>query len=208
MVDKISSWQFAENYIEEPLPIARARARADELGIESVTPSVGATLALLVNAIGAKAVVEVGTGAGVSGLWLLSGNQQMVLASIETESEYQQQAKIAFNHAGVPSSRLRLINGKSVEVLANLADSSYDLVFLDGDRDTLPEQVQQSQRLLRSGGILVIAHALWRDRVPDQLMQDENTEVYREVLATLSQDEEFISSLTTLGDGLLLASKR
>ena len=208
MVDKISSWQFAENYIEEPLPIARARARADELGIESVTPSVGATLALLVNAIGAKAVVEVGTGAGVSGLWLLSGNQQMVLASIETESEYQQQAKIAFNHAGVPSSRLRLINGKSVEVLANLADSSYDLVFLDGDRDTLPEQVQQSQRLLRSGGILVIAHALWRDRVPDQLMQDENTEVYREVLATLSQDEELITTLTTLGDGLLLASKR
>ena len=62
MVDKISSWQFAENYIEEPLPIARARARADELGIESVTPSVGATLALLVNAIGAKPVVEVGTG--------------------------------------------------------------------------------------------------------------------------------------------------
>ena len=39
-------------------------------------------------------------------------------------------------------------------------------------------------------------------------MQDENTEVYREVLATLSQDEELITTLTTLGDGLLLASKR
>ncbi|MFN4848096.1 MAG: O-methyltransferase [Rhodoluna sp.] len=208
MVDKISSWRFAEEYVQEPQPIARARARADELGIESVTPSVGAHLSLLVNAMNAKAVVEVGTGAGVSGLWILSGNQHVVLASIETEGEYQTQAKLAFTHAGIPSSRLRLINGKSVEVLTNLADETYDLALLDGDRETLVEQVQQCHRLLRSGGVLAVAHALWRDRVPDRQLQDENTEIYREVLEIIVQDEQFIPVLSPIGDGLLLASKR
>ncbi len=208
MVDKITSWKFAEDYIEEPQVIARARARAEELGIESVTPSVGAHLSLLVNATNAKAVVEVGTGAGVSGLWLLSGNQNVVLASIETESEYQNQAKVAFNQAGIPSSRLRLINGKSIEVLTNLADEAYDLVLLDGDRETLVEQVGQCLRLLRPGGILAIAHALWRDRVPDAVLRDDNTMVFRQVLETIANIDQFIPVLSPVGDGLLLASKR
>ncbi|MBU6144641.1 MAG: O-methyltransferase [Acidobacteria bacterium] len=208
MVDKITSWKFAEDYIEEPQVIARARARAEELGIESVTPSVGAHLSLLVNATNAKAVVEVGTGAGVSGLWLLSGNQNVVLASIETESEYQNQAKVAFNQAGIPSSRLRLINGKSIEVLTNLADEAYDLVLLDGDRETLVEQVGQCLRLLRPGGILAIAHALWRDRVPDAVLRDDNTLVFRQVLETIANIDQFIPVLSPVGDGLLLASKR
>ena len=208
MVDKITSWKFAEDYIEEPQVIARARARAEELGIESVTPSVGAHLSLLVNATNAKAVVEVGTGAGVSGLWLLSGNQNVVLASIETESEYQNQAKVAFNQAGIPSSRLRLINGKSIEVLTNLADEAYDLVLLDGDRETLVEQVGQCLRLLRAGGILAIAHALWRDRVPDAVLRDDNTLVFRQVLETIANIDQFIPVLSPVGDGLLLASKR
>ena len=208
MVDKITSWKFTEEFVEEPQVIARARARADELGIESVTASVGAQLSLLVSAMNAKAVVEVGTGAGVSGLWLLSGNDQVVLASIETEAEYQNQAKIAFNQAGIASSRLRLINGKSLEVLTNLADEAYDLVLLDGDRETLLQQVDQCVRLLKPGGVLAIAHALWRDRVPDLVFRDDNTLVYRTLLDKIKNIDQFISTVSPIGDGLLLASKK
>jgi len=208
MVDKITSWKFTEEFVEEPQVIARARARADELGIESVTASVGAQLSLLVSAMNAKAVVEVGTGAGVSGLWLLSGNDQVVLASIETEAEYQNQAKIAFSQAGIASSRLRLINGKSLEVLTNLADEAYDLVLLDGDRETLLQQVDQCVRLLKPGGVLAIAHALWRDRVPDLVFRDENTLIYRTLLDKIKNIDQFISTVSPIGDGLLLASKK
>jgi predicted O-methyltransferase YrrM len=208
MVDKISSWKFSEDFVQEPLAIARARARAEELGIESVTPSVGSHLSLLVSATKAKAVVEVGTGAGVSGLWMLSGNDQVVLASIESEAEYQNQAKLAFAQAEIPSGRLRLINGKSLEVLTNLADEAYDLVFLDGDRETLLQQVDQCLRLLKPGGVLAIAHALWRDRVPDLVLRDDNTMVYRTVLEKIQNLDQFITTLSPIGDGLLLASKR
>jgi predicted O-methyltransferase YrrM len=130
-----------------------------------------------------------------------------VLATIDTESEHQNIAKLAFEQAGIANSRLRLINGRSVEVLTNLADNAYDLVFLDGDRETLDEQIQQSHRLLRTGGILTIAHALWRDRVPDNQLGDESTLIYRNLLAKLSKSEGFVCTVLPIGDGLIIASK-
>ena len=208
MVDKISSWKYTEDFHQEPEVIARARARADEMGIESITPSVGATLAVLVASMNAKAIVEVGTGAGVSGLWLQSGNSTSVLASIDTEMQHQDLAKLAFEQAGIVSTRLRMINGRSSEVLVNLADEAYDLVLLDGDIDSLLTQVKESLRLLRSGGVLAIPHALWRDRVPDQVLRDEITEEYRAVLEFINDSGLFIPALSTVGDGLLIASKK
>jgi predicted O-methyltransferase YrrM len=207
MVDKISSWKYTEDLIQESDVIRRARSRADELGVEAITPSVGIHLSILVRALNAKAIVEVGTGVGVSGLWLLSASSNSVLATIETESEHQNMAKVAFDQAGISSSRLRLINGRSVEVLTNLADDAYDLVFLDGDRETLEEQVLQSHRLLRSGGVLAISHALWRDRVPDSSISDENTIIYRNLITKLANSEGFISTISPIGDGLIIASK-
>jgi predicted O-methyltransferase YrrM len=208
MIDKISSWKFTEDFHQEPEVIARARARAEEMGIESITPSVGSVLAVLVASMNAKAIVEVGTGAGVSGLWLQSASQVSVLATIDTETQHQDLAKIAFEQAGIANSRLRMINGRASEVLVNLADEAYDLVLLDGDVDSLLQQVKESLRLLRVGGVLVIPHALWRDRVPDQVLRDENTEHYRDVLDFVNDSGLFISSLSTSGDGLLVASKR
>jgi predicted O-methyltransferase YrrM len=208
MVDKISSWKYTEDFHQEPEVISRARARAEEMGIESITPSVGATLAVLVASMNAKAIVEVGTGAGVSGLWLQSGNSTSVLASIDTELQHQDLAKLAFEQAGIVSTRLRMINGRSSEVLVNLADEAYDLVLLDGDIDSLLIQVKESFRLLRSGGVLAIPHALWRDRVPDQVLRDEITEEYRTVLEFINDSGLFIPALNTAGDGLLIASKK
>jgi predicted O-methyltransferase YrrM len=208
MVDKISSWKYTEEFHKEPEVIARARARAEEMGIESITPSVGATLAVLVASMNAKAIVEVGTGAGVSGLWLQSGNSTSVLATIDPEIQHQDLAKLAFDQAGIASTRLRMINGRSSEVLVNLADEAYDLVLLDGDIDSLLSQVKESLRLLRPGGVLVIPHALWRDRVPDQVLRDEITEEFRTVLQFINNNELFIATLSTMGDGLLMASKK
>jgi predicted O-methyltransferase YrrM len=156
----------------------------------------------------AKAIVEVGTGAGVSGLWLQLANSTSVLATIDPETQHQDLAKLAFEQAGIPNTRLRIINGRSNEVLVNLADEAYDLVLLDGDIDSLLSQVKESLRLLRPGGVLAIPHALWRDRVPDQVLRDDSTEEFRRVLEFINKSDLFITALSTIGDGLLLASKR
>ncbi len=208
MVDKISSWKFAEDFVTENEPIRDARARAEEMGIECVTASVGAHLAFLVSSLQAKAIVEVGTGAGVSGLHLLSGSPTAVLATIDNEQESQAAAKLAFADAGIATNRTRVIVGKAVDVMSNMADAAYDLVFLDADRDTLEDQLREASRMLRPGGVVAIAHALWRDRVPDPAMRDDATNTYRDVLRFFDNNNDFITSLIASGDGLLLASKQ
>jgi predicted O-methyltransferase YrrM len=207
MVDKISSWKFAEEFASESEVFRDARGRAEELGVECITPSVGAHLAMLVSALGAKAIVEAGTGTGVSGLWLLSGSDQAVLATIDTEIEDQATAKRAFADAKIPANRTRVIQGRAIDVMSNMADAAYDMVFLDADRETLEEQLHEASRLLRPGGVVAIAHALWRDRVPDPAMRDDATAVYRDALRYFSNNDNFVSALSPVGDGLLLASK-
>lgn len=207
MVDKISSWKFAEDFVAEPQIVRDARGRAEEFGVECITPAVGAHLALVASAIGAKAIVEAGTGTGVSGLWLLSAAPHAVLATIDSESEYQAAAKFAFAEAGIPANRTRVISGRAAEVMSNMADAAYDMVFLDADRETLEEQLHEASRLVRPGGVIAIAHALWRDRVPDPAMRDDATAIYRDVLRFFDNNADFVTALSPAGDGLLLASK-
>ena len=64
MIDKISSWKYTEEFHQEPEVIARARARADEMGIESITPSVGSLLAVLVASTNAKAKASLQSSVG------------------------------------------------------------------------------------------------------------------------------------------------
>jgi predicted O-methyltransferase YrrM len=208
MVDKISSWKFSEDFVSESESIALARGLANELGVECITPSVGAHLALLTSALGAKAIVEAGTGTGVSGLWLLSGSTNAVLATIDSEPETQEAARNAFAEAKIAANRTRIITGKANEVMSNMADAAYDLVFLDADRESLEAQLHEASRLLRPGGVVAIAHALWRDRVPDPAMRDDATAVYRDVLRFFNNNADFVAVLSPVGDGLLIASKR
>src|ERR1700752_5221213 len=91
----------AEGSISEDGILAAARERAVDIGAGAVTPAVGALLSLLAKLSGAKAVAEVGTGAGVSGLWLLSGmSDDGVLTTIDIEPEYLRLAKETATEAG------------------------------------------------------------------------------------------------------------
>src|ERR1700755_1712007 len=117
----------AEGSISEDAVLAAARERAVEIGAAPVTPAVGALLSLLAKLSGGKAVAEVGTGAGVSGLWLLSGmSDDGVLTTIDIEPEYLRLAKEAFTEAGIGPSRTRLIAGRAQEVLPRLAGRFLD----------------------------------------------------------------------------------
>lgn len=130
--------------ISEDVILAGARERATDIGAGAVTPAVGALLCLLAKLSGGKAVAEVGTGAGVSGLWLLSGmRDDGVLTTIDIEPEHLRLARQAFAEAGIGPSRTRLISGRAQEVLTRLADASYDLVFIDADPIDQPDYVAE-----------------------------------------------------------------
>lgn len=197
------SWRYAEEFVSEPEAIAEARRHSMELGIEAVTPAMGAQLALLAAASTTHSIVEIGTGAGVSGLWLLRGAPNAVLTSIDVEFDHQQVARTAFADAEVPANRIRLITGVASEVLPRMNDGAYDLVFVDADPASLLDYVEHGLRIARRGGIVVVAHALWRGRVADPAARDETVADFRALLRTISESDAVVSALSPVGDGLL-----
>ena len=196
----------AEGSISEDAVLAAARERAVEIGAGAVTPAAGALLSLLAKLRAAKAVAEVGTGAGVSGLWLLSGmSDDGVLTTIDIEPEYQRLAKQAISEAGIGPSRTRLISGRAQEVLTRLADESYDLVFIDADPIDQPDYVVEGVRLLRPGGVIVVHRAALGGRAGDPEARDAEVAAVREAARLIAEDERLTPALVPLGDGLLAA---
>lgn len=204
-----SSRSFAEFFIPEHEAVLTARGRAADLGCEPMGSGAGTALTFLAAALSARAVVEIGTGTGVSGLHLLAGMaREGVLTSIDIEAEYQRAAKEAFGLFGVAPGRARLINGRGLEVMPRLTDGAYDLVLIDADRTGYPQYVEQAVRLLRHGGIVVLAGALHGDKVADPTQRDAETVAVREAGRVIRDDETLVPMMTSLGDGLLAAVKR
>lgn len=198
----------AEQSISEDAIVTAARERAVDIGAGAVTPAVGALLCVLAKLTGAKAVVEIGTGAGVSGLWLLSGmRDDGVLTTIDVEPEHQRIARQAFTEAGVGPSRTRLISGRAQEVLTRLADDSYDLVFVDALPADQPQFVGDSVRLLRSGGAIVIHRAALGGRAGDATAKDAEVSAVRDAARLIAEDDQLTPVLIPLGDGLLVAAR-
>jgi predicted O-methyltransferase YrrM len=204
-----SSLAYAESFAIESDLIADARERGHELGCTPIGPAGGATLRMLAVATGARAVVEVGTGAGVSGLYLLDGMaEDGQLVSIDIEAENQRAAKEAFTEAGIAATRYRLINGAAADVLPRMRDAAYDLVFVDADKSAYAVYYEQAIRMLRPGGVVAFDNALWHDRVADPTQRDAETLTLRELSKTVRDDERLASTLIAVSDGLLVAAKR
>ena len=201
---RASSWSYAEDFVTEPDAIARARDRGEKLGATPVGTGTGAALQTLAAAARATSVVEVGTGAGVSGLWLLSGMPARgVLTTIDVSAEHQSAAREAYSEAGIAPHRLRIICGNALTVLPRLTDAAYDMVLVDGHEPDFPTYVEQGLRLLRPGGVLAIDNMLQHDRVADPVARDEATTIVRDLGKTLRDDPSLRVALLAVGDGLM-----
>jgi predicted O-methyltransferase YrrM len=202
---KVAAWSHAEEFVTPSEQIEQARLRGEELGADPVGNGVGAVLQVLAAAIGAKAVMEVGTGAGASGLWLLGGMPpDGILTTIDLETEHQRAARDAFAAAGIAHQRTRVIAGRALEVLPRMTDGAYDLVVVDADRQEYPEYLSQAARLLRTGGTLAMT---WTDKESDPANRDAETRTLREVGKAIRDRGDFTVALLPVSEGLLVAVK-
>lgn len=206
---KATSWTYAESHVDEDEVLAAARARAEEVGVVPISRGAGATLQFLAGLVEARAVVEIGSGTGVSGVWLLRGmHADGILTTVDVEAEHQRLAKLSYSEAGFPHQRVRTISGAALDVLPRLTDGHYDIVFCDGDKREYSAYLQEALRLLRPGGLVIFDNALWHDRVADPSQRDEQTLAIRDVGRIVAEDEGLLSVLLPVGDGLLVAQKR
>lgn len=202
------SWAYAEGFLPEDAVLLAARQRAEEVGCVPILPGGGATLSFLAGMLRASAVVEVGTGTGVSGTYLLRGMApDGVLTTVEPEAEHLRLARVTFAEEGIAPNRTRTILGRPLDVLPRLADGAYDLVFCDGDHREYADYLAEAHRLLRVGGLVAFDDALWHGKVADPAQRDPETVAVRELGRVLRADERFTVLLLPVGEGLLVGRK-
>jgi predicted O-methyltransferase YrrM len=201
---------YVDDFLPEDDALIRARRNAAEVGgAAPVSPLTGGTLRFVAAAVGARSVVEIGTGCGTSGIWLLRGMRPgAVLTTVDSEPEHQRLARAAYLAAGFPASRYRLIGGLALEVLPRLADSAYDIVFCDADRLELSDYLASALRLLRPGGIVLFNSVLPGSTGSERLPTDAEAAAAAEVREQIKADERLTPLLLPVGNGLLAAVKQ
>lgn len=194
------TWAYAEAWAEEDPQVIGARRQAEQLGAPSIGKATGSLLRLITAMLGAEAVVEVGSGTGVSGGWILAGmGEHGVLTTVDRDPELQAAARDTFIRMGVPHTRVRTIAGDPLDVLSRLTDGAYDLLVVGTDADDEHGILAEAHRLLRPGGCIAITQAL---------SDDGSSAAHRDLAQHLRDDPEWTSSLLTVGEGVLVAVRR
>ncbi len=195
--------RYVDQITAEPDEIDRARSRAVEFGADPVSPAVGAQIAVIAAATAALNIVEIGTGAGISGLWLLHGSPHATLTTIDSEPEYLAAARTAFAEANIAPARARFITGRAFDVLPRMNEASYDIVLVDADAESVIDYVDYGLRLVRPGGTVLVPRVLAGGAVADPVRRDPITSAYRSLIEETQASPAVRGALSIVGEGLL-----
>lgn len=174
-----------------------------------VSPLEGKLLGWLAAAVGAERLLEIGTLGGYSGLWLLSLLPPSArLTTIEVDPAAAKLAREAFHRAGV-AERVRVLEGDARDVLRTLAAGpTFDLAFIDADKEGYPEYLERCRGLVRAGGLILGDNAFWDGRVVDPVDTDAATRAVREFNRRLAGDAGLDAVVVPIRDGLAMARVR
>ncbi len=176
-----------------------------------IAPEQGQFMALLVRLMGARRVIEIGVFTGYSSLWMaraLPADGELIACDVS--EEWTSIARKYWQEAGVEN-RIRLRLAPAVDTLTDLlADGqagTFDLVFIDADKENIDRYYELSLQLLRPGGLILVDNVLWSGRVIDPAVTDPGTEALRVFNRKLHTDKRIELSMLPVGDGLTLAVK-
>ena len=216
-------WTTVDDYLvgelvaeDEALVAARELGRERGLPPIEVAPNQGAFLALVARMAGARRVLELGTLAGYSTIWLARAvGAQGHVTTVELDPRHAEVAQENLDRAGV-ADRVDVAVGPALDVLARLAESGtepYDLVFLDADKANMAAYLELALRLTRSGSVIVGDNVVRRGAVVDPSSDDPSVQGARAFLHALGNDPRLeATALQTVGskgwDGFAIARVR
>jgi len=186
-------------------------ARMPHSGMQ-ISADQGALLALLVQSIGAKKAIEIGTFTGYSALVVaLALPADGKLVCCDVSEEWTAIARGYWNEAGV-AQRIDLRLAPALETLASLeaehGAASFDFAFIDADKSSYDAYYERCLRLIRPGGLIALDNMLWSGNVANAKLHDADTDALRALNAKIRDDARVDCSLLTVGDGVMLARKR
>ena len=211
--DKVRKY-LLDHSSREPAVAAALRAVTAKLpyGGMQISPEQGQLMALLVQAIGARRAIEIGTFTGYSALWVglaLPADGRLVCCDVS--AEWTAIGKPYWEKAGV-AGKIDLRIAPAMETLDRLlADGgagAYDFAFIDADKTGYDGYYERCLKLLRRGGLIAIDNVLWGGDVANPKNRTADTLALRALNKKLHHDERVALSMLPVGDGLTLALKR
>jgi predicted O-methyltransferase YrrM len=200
--------------VREPEILARLRVETALIPQHNmqIAPEQGALLALLVELMGAKRCLEIGTFTGYSSLVVaMAMPPDGTIVCCDVSKEWTTIARRYWVEAGV-ADRVDLRLGQALvtmdKLLAGGAEGTFDFAFVDARKSEYPDYHERVVRLLRSGGLAVYDNVLWGGAVADESNQHEDTLAIRRLNDRLATDERVTIAMLPLADGVTLARKR
>jgi predicted O-methyltransferase YrrM len=197
-----------ELFATEDARLARIRARHTDANLPAIhiSPDEGKLLHVLLHAVGARRVLELGALGGYSGVWMARAlPPDGELITVEMDHRHAQIAREAYRDAGV-GDRVRVIEGAALEVLPTLTPG-FDSVFVDADKAPMAQYFEWGVRLLRRGGLLLGDNAFHAGAVVDSANTTPETEGVRAFNRLAATDPRVVSTVVPIRDGLCIAVK-
>jgi caffeoyl-CoA O-methyltransferase len=187
---------------DEPV-LLDMEAEGERLGFPIVGRNVGVTLEVLARSVGAKRIVELGSGFGYSGYWharAVGAGGELHLTDGDPENARKAQAYL--ERAGLWD-RVTFHVGDAVTTL-NALDGEYDVIYDDIDKEGYPDAWRAARERIRVGGLYVCDNVLWSGRVLDQ-EPDGDTLAILEHNQLIADDGRYVSTIVPTRDGVIVA---
>lgn len=203
-----------ETSLREPQVLARLRGETARMANPEmqIAPEQGQFMAFLVELMGARRIVEVGTFTGYSAAWMaLALPEGGRIVACDISEDYTRVARRYWAEAGV-TNRIDLRIAPALQTLDGLIAEGgrgrYDFAFIDADKETYDGYYERCLTLLRPGGLIAVDNVLWGGSVIDPDRDDADTNAVRAFNAKVRDDERVSLSMVPIGDGLTLCRKR
>lgn len=197
-------------FAREDEVLSALREEADRVGLPpiSIAPDTGRLLQVLLAAIGARRVLEVGTLGGYSTIWIaraLPDDGRVI--TLEVDAHHADFAARYLRRAGLDS-RVEIRQGRALDLLPALDGELFDAAFLDADKEPLPTYLDWALRLVRPGGLIIADNALWGGRVLDESVTDDATRGVREFNRRFASDPRITGIILPMADGVAVGTVR
>ena len=210
--DKLYDYILEVSLREAPL-WAELRAETNRMpeAAMQISPDQGQFMSLLTRLIGAKRVIEIGTFTGYSALCFAQAlPEDGLVVCCDVSEDFTAIGRRYWQRAGLAEKiELRLAPaGDTIDaLLSEGAADSFDLAFIDADKENYERYFEGCLALLRPGGVILVDNVLWGGSVIDPAVDDADTKAIRALNRKLARHSEIELSLLPIGDGLTLARK-
>lgn len=210
--EPLYAW-LLQNALRESEPLQRLRAETAALEGSSmqISPEQGQFMALLTRLIGARRALELGTFTGYSALAVATAmpdDGRVIACDIDEEM-----TGVAMRHweaAGV-AHKIDLRIGPALQTLDGLlaegAAQSFDMAFIDADKENYTAYYERCLALVRPNGLVLLDNMLWNGWVADPGDRKASTEAIRTITRTVRNDVRVDCALVPIGDGVMIARK-